>query len=68
MTGSYDGTIRIWDERNMKCEVDMLNTHGKSVWDVKFNHNNHKSNISFGISAIYDGYLFAEYKDKQLKF
>ena len=39
MTGSYDGTLKIFDERMMKSEVEELNTGGKSVWDVKFNHN-----------------------------
>jgi len=59
MTGSYDGTVRIWDERNMKYEVDCLNTDGKSVWDIKFNHESHNTDISFGIASIYDGYQFA---------
>ncbi|CDW79351.1 UNKNOWN [Stylonychia lemnae] len=65
MTGSYDGTIRIWDERNMKYEVASLNTEGKSVWDIKFNKKAHKSNVSFGVASIYDGYLFAEHQDQK---
>eukprot|EP00347_Sterkiella_histriomuscorum_P015376 403357250 len=71
MTGSYDGKIKLWDERNMRGgEVQSLDTGGKSVWDIKFNSNdsNHQSNLSFGAAAIYDGYLLGEFSQGQLKF
>lgn len=58
MTGSYDGTLKIFDERNMKIEVDELNSGGKSIWDVKFNQNK-EAPLTMGIASIYDGYLFA---------
>ena len=37
MTGSYDGTLKIWDDRQMKTEVEDKSFDGKSIWDVKFN-------------------------------
>jgi len=37
-----------------------LNIGDCSVWDVKFSY----STLSFGISAIYEGYFFAKPKAK----
>jgi WD40 repeat protein len=37
MTCSYDGTVRIWDERNIKQgSIAELNFPGKSLWDVNY--------------------------------
>ena len=66
MTGSYDGTIKLWDERNMKNEHEEISFGGKSVWDVKFNYDN--DTLNFGIAAIYDGYLFSKPKDNSISF
>ena len=68
MTASYDGTLRIWDERNLKSEVSCLKTEGKSLWEVNFSNSPQKGPYSFGIPAIYDGYLFYKNKDPNFKF
>ena len=58
ISGSYDSTLRIWDERSMKTEVESRSFGGKSIWDVKFNKRGYMS-----IACIYDGYLLAKDKD-----
>ena len=53
ITGSYDQTIAIWDERNFKTPVASQIIDG-SVWDIKV------SGGQVGISSIYEGYFFGE--------
>jgi WD40 repeat protein len=37
ITCSYDGTVRIWDERFMKGgAVEELSFPGKSLWDINY--------------------------------
>lgn len=62
MTGSYDSTIRLWDERMLKSEIDSLDLSGKSVWDVKFS----KDFRQMGIASIYDGYHFSKTSEKPI--
>ena len=38
LSGSHDNTVRVWDERNMKQEVQEINIGDCSAWDVKFNN------------------------------
>ena len=55
MTGSYDCTVALWDERQMGREpVERLETGGLSVWDIRV----HPQTNTWGIASIYDGYLF----------
>ena len=53
MTCSYDSTIRLWDQRNIKNPIEELSLPGKSLWDIKFGGDN-----KMGIASIYEGYLF----------
>ena len=59
MTCSYDGTVRIWDERYIKSgALEQLNFPGKSLWDVNYYLCEETGKLWMGIAAIYDGYLF----------
>jgi len=56
VTGSYDCTVSVWDERKIgRQPLESVETGGKSVWDIQVN----KDNGLLGIASVYDGYLFA---------
>ena len=59
MTCSYDGTVRIWDERNIKSgAVEEISFPGKSLWDVNYHLCPESGELWMGIASIYDGYFF----------
>ena len=59
MTCSYDGTVRIWDERNIKSgAVEEISFPGKSLWDVNYHLCPESGKLWMGIASIYDGYFF----------
>ena len=59
MTCSYDGTVRIWDERAIKGgEVEEISFPGKSLWDVNYDLCPETGMLWMGIASIYDGYFF----------
>ena len=63
ITGSYDGTMALWDRRKMGRDPLLTKDFdGKSVWDLKV----HPSLGHCGIASIYDGYLF-DLKAKETK-
>lgn len=57
-----DSTIKLWDERQMKSEVESISFNSASVWDLKFNPNT-KGDLKFAVSCIYDGYYFGKSND-----
>jgi len=52
-TGSYDESVRLWDIRNARCEVDSISVGG-GVWRIK-----QKSNRLL-IGAMHDGFKIVE--------
>ena len=63
LTGSYDCTLKLWDNRNIKKEVECLNTK-RQVWDINFcdpvQNKANGNKYEFAIAGVYDGYQFCK--------
>ena len=59
LTGSYDCTCAIWDQRKLGREpLESLSLGERSFWDIKYNN----GTGLWSIASIYDGYQFGQKK------